>query len=657
MGKGLYIQLVNATGLTFTLDSESCHSHQVFDWTPPPTLAPNTASMFYAEFEMHDVDRPWFKYIDDSAVAVYTSPPGFSMKIDLKVKGVKHVEKAGNSGGYGVGVTWAGIQDLFVYPPPDPTGFSSVGWVHDGVVTIAVAEASGNVSQIPLSSAYPTPDAKSGQWDNDLTALRPSVKHWATNWMDQYWPFLSQLALYELTIPGTHDSGTWGARIPTQQAQYLSIADQLAEGVRSLDLRWAVEEKNGSYEFRIIHGPASVGKLKVTLDAVLDQLTHFLSRTSREIVILDMHSFEGDGWTLAAFEAFAGKIITRLNTTSPLLIGRLSANMTLGEIWDSTGRVVVGMRSAPAEVIQYLDDLGWFWTSSVQQKWSGEEGPTFWGTIRDWMDSVLNPLTEPIGYLWSIMAQYNHGNDTPAYVPQELSQYFSVGTDGIGENGLKANIIAIDWWDRCNSENKLSSQDSIPNFATLTNAVPLNLLKGYRRSQGLSLWNMATNPNLESEWAWCNKCGCLWYVADQNQPQFPCAGGGDHSYEGSMNYTLTSGLYRSAPAQDHWFWCNGCSGVCYSGQQEEVTSVCPGATTDPPTHALNLGTEYWMFRNYGGESAQGSWHLCQKCAVLFWYEPNVVQMGPCPAGGVHAMIGRPYKLAINPAPLSPADAG
>lgn len=53
----------------------------------------------------------------------------------------------------------------------------------------------------------------------------------------------------------------------------------------------------------------------------------------------------------------------------------------------------------------------------------------------------------------------------------------------------KANIIHTDWWDRINSTTgQIISEASTPNFAALTNASPLNLLKAYRRANGLPLW-------------------------------------------------------------------------------------------------------------------------------------------------------------------------
>jgi len=84
------------------------------------------------------------------------------------------------------------------------------------------------------------------------------------------------------------------------------------------------------------------------------------------------------------------------------------------------------------------------------------------------------------------MAQYNYivtGGvpRVPANVPKELSKFFA------GLNGIKSNIIATDWWNRVNSTFG-QTETSIPNFSALINAVPLNILKGYRRQNNLPLW-------------------------------------------------------------------------------------------------------------------------------------------------------------------------
>jgi 1-phosphatidylinositol phosphodiesterase len=66
-------------------------------------------------------------------------------------------------------------------------------------------------------------------------------------------------------------------------------------------------------------------------------------------------------------------------------------------------------------------------------------------------------------------------------VPKELSSFFA------GLNGIKSNIIATDWWNRVNTSTG-QLETNVNNFSALINAIPLNILKGYRRANNLSLW-------------------------------------------------------------------------------------------------------------------------------------------------------------------------
>jgi 1-phosphatidylinositol phosphodiesterase len=82
------------------------------------------------------------------------------------------------------------------------------------------------------------------------------------------------------------------------------------------------------------------------------------------------------------------------------------------------------------------------------------------------------------------MSQYNYNFQhlgKPVNLPIEVSQFFA------GENGLRSNIIDTDWWNRVNFS-PFQGEVDIPNFSALINAVPLNLLKGYRHTNGLPLF-------------------------------------------------------------------------------------------------------------------------------------------------------------------------
>jgi 1-phosphatidylinositol phosphodiesterase len=62
------------------------------------------------------------------------------------------------------------------------------------------------------------------------------------NWMGKYLPFLRDQKITELTVPGSHDSGTYkttGALKELALSQNISIQQQLQLGIRYLDPRYA----------------------------------------------------------------------------------------------------------------------------------------------------------------------------------------------------------------------------------------------------------------------------------------------------------------------------------------------------------------------------------------------------------------------------------
>ncbi|CAM9430075.1 unnamed protein product, partial [Choristocarpus tenellus] len=66
-------------------------------------------------------------------------------------------------------------------------------------------------------------------------------QEWTADWMGKNVTALGELQLTEMSLPGTHDSGTSKMAVaitgPWASTQALGIGDQLLAGVRVLDLR------------------------------------------------------------------------------------------------------------------------------------------------------------------------------------------------------------------------------------------------------------------------------------------------------------------------------------------------------------------------------------------------------------------------------------
>ncbi|XP_075547381.1 uncharacterized protein LOC142581817 [Dermacentor variabilis] len=107
-------------------------------------------------------------------------------------------------------------------------------------------------------------------------------------WMRENCCELSMLSLMDMLIPGTHNSGMCKPRfkLPHGQLvynQYESITQQLAYGIRALDIR--VQCYRG--EFYVTH---DVVRGRLTIRQVLREVRKFVEATG-ELVLLDFHRF------------------------------------------------------------------------------------------------------------------------------------------------------------------------------------------------------------------------------------------------------------------------------------------------------------------------------------------------------------------------------
>ncbi|CAN0175427.1 unnamed protein product [Ectocarpus fasciculatus] len=85
---------------------------------------------------------------------------------------------------------------------------------------------------------------------------------WTTEWMKAYAPALANLKLSEMSLPGTHDSGTAKMNNPVVSpwatTQNLGVLSQLKAGVRVLDLRCGYVGREAQKNDRVQDGIAVV---------------------------------------------------------------------------------------------------------------------------------------------------------------------------------------------------------------------------------------------------------------------------------------------------------------------------------------------------------------------------------------------------------------
>ena len=100
-----------------------------------------------------------------------------------------------------------------------------------------------------------------------------------------------------INIPGTHDSAAINRYTKTPYAcHYHTLSEQLRSGVRLLDIRLSVHEKNGNYTFNTCHGNlgSSIGLNEYqSLPSALDECKTFLVANSSEFIAM---SLKVDAW-------------------------------------------------------------------------------------------------------------------------------------------------------------------------------------------------------------------------------------------------------------------------------------------------------------------------------------------------------------------------
>ncbi|XP_062853834.1 PI-PLC X domain-containing protein 1-like [Trichomycterus rosablanca] len=137
-----------------------------------------------------------------------------------------------------------------------------------------------------------------------------------TDWMSQLPPSLHHVPLWNLAIPGSHDTMTYclDKHSPVLQSeplvlrmldhivpciirpcvnkwgttQELTLSSQLDAGIRFLDLRIAHKAKDSDVTFHFAHGIYSL----VTVKEALTDVAYWLEQHTKEVVIISLSAFD-----------------------------------------------------------------------------------------------------------------------------------------------------------------------------------------------------------------------------------------------------------------------------------------------------------------------------------------------------------------------------
>lgn len=111
------------------------------------------------------------------------------------------------------------------------------------------------------------------------------------NWMNT---LNGSLPLNQITIPGTHDSGTQFCTLPrAARCQHTSVAEQLANGFRFLDIRLVCKKQ----KLFLVHAQANCrkadNKTHLSFDTVLEMCYRFLWENPSETIIMSIKKDRG----------------------------------------------------------------------------------------------------------------------------------------------------------------------------------------------------------------------------------------------------------------------------------------------------------------------------------------------------------------------------
>lgn len=110
----------------------------------------------------------------------------------------------------------------------------------------------------------------------------------------------STLTMVQLSVPGTHDSGTHKVAPGPYHTQNFGISTQLGDGIRFLDIRLASSSSKDD-PLQVNHGKVSCD---LSFGHVLNQCSAFLSANSGEVIFMLVNDAYGNPTSLTVYDGF-----------------------------------------------------------------------------------------------------------------------------------------------------------------------------------------------------------------------------------------------------------------------------------------------------------------------------------------------------------------
>ncbi|MGE3537851.1 MAG: hypothetical protein AB7N91_10515, partial [Candidatus Tectimicrobiota bacterium] len=295
-------------------------------------------------------------------------------------------------------------------------------------------------------------------YKGDLLDLPPNAYR---EWMRDHWSTIQGLPLWQVVIPGSHDSGCYGDRVFTGLAGYSAlrpsamstaqgapVGGQLRYGIRSFDLRFcpsaAQPPRYDLGQYYVFHGSDVYANTAAT---IISQVNDFLNTTSQEIVILNVRA-----------DAGASNPTTRMSPAE--------TNWFANALIDGVGRnrvlcrsavTALGCKTPPACTPAQLQSVGarvillWVATHGVDEAtqdylWDGSDDGAFKITLEENFPSPSNVQELSVGRNNDLLFWANHWQ---VYQTQESAYWWRLGvhtTTGDLATGAAVSVPLVTGW-------------------------------------------------------------------------------------------------------------------------------------------------------------------------------------------------------------------
>ena len=416
MGMGGYIWIINAVSTVLKLTYQ--HSYQMDSWSFSD-IPSQSMKRFYIEYSQ-GIFEDWSDDAGEATFMVEGTNEGFQLQARWPY----------NEGEYGLKVKWIGItgtsSKYAVFPPPTSSDIGKLGWFHNGVLSLMILEKGTKTS---VSTSFPG----SGSIVSETSTLPFPITTLYSKWMEYYSDLIGKLTLTEMTLPGTHDAGTYepvsifGA--PWIRTQSLSLSKQLQYGIRVLDLRIG---QNSPGDYIIVH---DTWRTKYSLNSALTEVTQFIDSTKKEIVVLDFHRFVNLGSGSYDYTQLKSQIQKILS--GYYLPVNEGSGKSLQDIWSIPGnkRVIVAWNT------NNPDSYMW---PGVNQRWYQDAD-----NLKKLYEAIKADMQSPPSGMWAAcsfmkVSVFNTPLRNAAATDPTITQWYFGGSTFCE----KSNIISVDFFDK-----------------------------------------------------------------------------------------------------------------------------------------------------------------------------------------------------------------